>query len=205
MRMLSAISPLGAFGLSNAGHKEDKVKNLCVTTATRISDRAKILLEVSHDLNYGLNSIQEILDRIKELAVDEIGDLPRMDVLSELWTRLARKDDHEQLKSHTALLKDMTDFYQRSSYVMRETTGALLRVEAELNEFRDDFATPVLILKDHPLEVIISLLRNSGQRLEAGRKRLESIAEGGRPQTGGDAAGARASTITVTASARKTS
>ena len=79
----------------------------------------------------------------------------------------------------------MTAFYENSANVMKETTAALNHVEAELSEFRDDFATPGLILKDHPLEVIIAMLRNSGQRLEAGKLRLELIEEGDRPQKTG--------------------
>ena len=103
-----------------------------------------------------------------------------MAVLGALWTRLARPDDYEEHKSHTSLLTDMTEFYEKSSYVMQETIAALNHVEAELSEFRDDFATPGLILKDNPLEVIIALLRKSGQRLEAGKTKLERIEEGER-------------------------
>lgn len=105
-----------------------------------------------------------------------------MDILGALWTRLARPNDYKEHKSHTSLLTDMTAFYKKSAHVMQETTAALNHVEAELSEFRDDFATPGLILKDHPLEVIIALLRNSGQRLESGKMKLEQIEEGQRPQ-----------------------
>lgn len=67
---------------------------------------------------------------------------------------------------------------------MEETVAALNRIEAELGEFRDDYATPGLILKDHPLEVIVELLRKSGQRLETGKQKLEFIEEGARPRKG---------------------
>ena len=47
----------------------------------------------------------------------------------------------------------------------------------------DDYEpTPGLILKDEPLEVVLALLRNSGQRLEAGKTKLEYIEGEGRPQ-----------------------
>lgn len=49
---------------------------------------------------------------------------------------------------------------------MQETTAALNNVEAELTKFRDEFATPGLILSDTP-EIIVALLRRSGRRLEA--------------------------------------
>lgn len=76
----------------------------------------------------------------------------------------------------------MTEYYRSSSSVMKETTAALNRVEAELNEFRDDYATPGLIFQEEPLEVTIAMLRKSGQRLEAGKMRLESIEQGGPSQ-----------------------
>ena len=62
---------------------------------------------------------------------------------------------------------------------MKGTTAALNRVEAGLGKFRDDFATPGLSLKDGALEVVVALLRNSGQRLEAGKTKLKYIEEGG--------------------------
>lgn len=175
------LNPLAAFNPSVADQSEGRVKHLFIDTANRISDKVKVLIDDSFDLGHGLDVIQETLDRIKELALDEIGDLPRADILRELWDRLARPDDYEEEKSHTTLLTDMTDFYSRSSFVMKETVAALNRIEAELSEFRDDYATPGLILKDYPLEVIIELLRKSGQRLEVGKQKLEFIEEGSRP------------------------
>lgn len=177
------MSPFAAFGAPDSAHSEEQVKHLFISTADRISNKVKLLIDDSFDLGHSLDAIQETLDRIKELALDEVGDLPRLDVLGALWTRLARADDYNQHQSHTTFLTDMTDFYESSSYIMEETVAALNRVEAELSEFRDDFATPGLVLKDHPLEVIVALLRKSGQRLEAGKKKLESIKEGAvRPQ-----------------------
>ena len=181
-QIISAISPFAAFSLATAADTEKQVKDLFLFNAIKIRDKVKLLLDDSFDLGHNLDIIQETLDRIKELAIDEVGDLPPMDVLKALWTRLARADDYEDYKLHTLLLTDMTQFYESASNVMKETTSALNRVEAELEELRDDFATPGLTLKDHPLEVIIALLRNSGQRLEAGKKKLEHIEEGDQPQ-----------------------
>ena len=181
-KILSAISPFSAFSLGKADDTEEQVKYLFLVNAVKISDRVKLLLDDSFELGHSLDNIQETLDRLKELAIDEVGDLPSMDVLTALWTRLAHADDYEEYESHTSLLTDMTQFYESASSVMKETTSGLNRVEAELEEFRDDFATPGLTLKNHPLEVIIALLRNSGERLEAGKRKLEHIEEGDRPQ-----------------------
>jgi hypothetical protein len=196
-QIMLALSPFAAFDLAkNSDYTDEQVKHLFITTAARISDKVKLLIDDSFNLAHHLDIIQETLDRIKELAVDEIGDIPQMDVLAALWTRLARADDYEQHKSHTSLLTDMTEFYESCSNVVKETIAALNRVEAELSEFRDDFATPGLIMKDYPLEVIIALLRSSGQRLEAGKRKLENIEEGARPQRNDIR---KASTKTVTA------
>jgi hypothetical protein len=63
---------------------------------------------------------------------------------------------------------------------VKETIAALSHVEAELSEFRDEFATSGLILKDYSLEVIIALLKDSGERLEGRKRELEHF-EGKRP------------------------
>ena len=180
-RLTWALSPFAAFSLTDAD-TEEQVKQVFINMATRISGRVKLLLDDSFDLDHSLDRIQESLDRIQELSVDEVGDLPQMDVLGALWSQLTRPDDHAQYLSHTSLLQDLSGFYKSSSNVMKETTAALNHIEAELGEFRDDFATPGLTLKDEPLEVVLALLRTAGQRLEAGKTKLERIEEGGRPQ-----------------------
>ena len=183
-RALSAIRPLAALDLARQTPTEGELKHLFITTATRISGKVKILIDNSFELGHDIDKIQEVLDRIKELAVDEIGDLPREDVLGALWAQLTRPDDHELLRSHKRLLTDISDFYQSSSSVMRETTGALNRVEAELEEFREDFATAGLLPNEYPLEVIMALFKKSAERLEAGRKGLEFVEARDRPQVG---------------------
>lgn len=179
-RLKSALSPVSAFSV--AVTDEEQVKKVFIDTATRISGKVKLLLDEAFYLGHNLDSIQETLERIGELSIDEVGDLPQMHVLGALWSRLARPDDHAQHQSHTSLLTDLSEFYTKSSNVMKETIGALNHIEAELGEFRDDYATPGLILKDEPLEIVLALLRQSGQRLETGRNRLQYIEDGGRPQ-----------------------
>ena len=151
------------------------MKHLLIYTADKISNKVRVLIEDSYQLDHSLEKIQSTLDGMKELVAAELGDLPRTHILKALWNHLARSDDYEQLKSHTTLLEDMTEFYKRSSSVMKETVAALNHIEAELSEFRDDYTTPVLILINDPLEVIIELLKKSGQRLETGWQKLESI------------------------------
>ena len=179
-RALSALNPIAAF--TNTKHSEAEVKDVFVRTAAKISGGVKLLIDDSFNLAHDLDLIQETLDLLKELTIDEGEDLPRKDVLGALWERLARPDDYEEYRSHSALLTEMTEFYKSSSFVMEETTAALNHIEAELEEFRDDYASPGLILKDDPLEVIIALLRNSGQRLEAGKMKLEQVEQGERPR-----------------------
>ena len=174
------MNPLAAF--ADTKHSEAEVKDVFVRTATKIGGGVKLLLDDSFTLAHDLDLIQETLDQLQELTIDEGDDLPRKDVLGALWERLARPDDYEQYRSHSDLLAEMTDFYKSSSYVMKETTTALNRIEAELGEFRDDFAASGLVLRDDPLEVVIALLRKSGQRLEAGKMKLEHVEQGERPR-----------------------
>jgi len=177
-----AIRPFAALDLVRAGETEAQVKQVFITTTIRISAKVKLLIDEAFELSHGLDTIQETLDSIKEITAEELGDLPGMDVLGAIWLQLTQPNEHAEYQSHTTLLKDMTSFYDECTEVMKVTTGALNRVEAELGELRDDFAAPGLILKDYPIEVIISLLRRSIDRLEIGRLNLEQVEQGGRPQ-----------------------
>ena len=176
-RIFSAIQPFGAWDLVAGGRTEEEVKILFMTTATRMSEKVGSLLQDSFEQFHNLENINAALDRIKELCQEEFGDIPAMNVLSTLWKSLARPNDYEEYKSHLTLLQDMTQLYDNARHVVIHTTAALNRMEAEINEFRDDFATPGLILRDYPLEVIIVMLRKAAQRLEAGSNNVEYIAE----------------------------
>lgn len=178
-RIISAISPFAAFGPTN----EEQLKQLFMTTATRISNVINLLLEDSFQLDYNLNVIHETLKRIAQLAkVDDSGNISTLDGLSYLWARLARPDDYEKYKSHSSLLKDMTRFYESSSHVVHESIAELQNIDAQLMLSRKDYDDPALLLSDEPLEVIIAKVRKSAKKLEAGKKRLERVAGGERPQ-----------------------
>ena len=180
-RVFSAISPFAAWHLLSPTETEERVKEVFITTATRISTKVNVLIGDSFELAHDLDSVEETLDHIKEITTDELGDLPRHFVLGALWLSLVRPDDHHEYQSHKTLLEDMCRFYDSSSRVVQETVAALNHVEAELGEFRDDFATPGLTLNEYPLEVIVKLLRMSAERLERGKKDLDRIEGGGKP------------------------
>lgn len=174
--------PFAAFHPSFAGATEQQLKDIFISTATRTSQKVQLLLSESFNINHGLDQIQETLDRIKELTLEELGDLPPMQMLAAIWGYCQDTNDYKAHHSHSKLLTDMARFYQMSATVMKETYDGLNRVDAELEEFRDDFATPGLVLKDEPLEITIALLRKSAERLEAGRKKLERVEDGERPR-----------------------
>lgn len=183
-QILLAISPFAAFGPANAGYTEAQVKKIFITTLSQIIDEVRSLIKSSVDLDHQFDEIQSNLDQINKLAVNEIGNLPRWDVLSELWARLAYANEYEEYKSHQSLLSDLAWFYENSSRMIKETMIALNRIEAELNESgREYFGKPRLILSDHPLESIIALFRKAGQRLEAKHREFRRTKDRGRPQT----------------------
>ncbi len=196
-RMLLAISPFAAFRPPNADDSEEQVKKIVIDTANGIADKVKVLQSASFDITHSLDTIQSTLDRIQELAVDEIGTQPRMDVLGALWARLAHPDDYKEHKSHSSLLTDMTSFYESASYVMQETTASLNGVEANLDEFYDDLSTPGLTLRDQPLEIIVAQFKGSSRRLEASKEKLELIEGGERPR-GDDVKKVVTKTVAVT-------
>lgn len=143
-----------------------------------MKDTASLLIHDSFNIDRNISIALKTLDRINALAVDEVGQVSRTDVLGALWARMARPDDWEMFQSHTAHLKYLAELFTRSSYVIKQTTAALIHLEPELKEFRDDFASPGLILKDIPFETIIPVLKKYGRRLEeAERSRLRDAEE----------------------------
>lgn len=180
--LISAILSFAGFGHANAVPTKEQITRLFLTTAIKISSEVKSLIDASLDLEQKLAVIQGNLDRINELVIDEIGDLPRMNILGALWSRLAHANDYEGLKSHSSLLTNVIRLYTSSSLLLKATTAALNCVEAEPKEIRDDFTAPGWILLDQPLEVITTLLRNSGQRLEPGKRKLLPFEDGEGPQ-----------------------
>ena len=194
-RVISLINPLAVLRLTDPNDSEELVKRVFTSTATQISGKVKSLTKDSIELIRSFDSIQGTLDRIKELVVEHIGDLPRNNVLSALWIRLARSDDHEAHKSHGILLTDMISFYKDSAEVMREITAALLRVETEMTGFRDEYATPTLI-QDRPLEVMVDLFKRAGQGLDVKSMQLESV-EAGERRLGVNTQKAETRTITT--------
>ena len=179
-RAVTAISPLAAF--EKPKRTEAEVKDILLRTAAKISTRVTSLIDESFTIIQNLMHIEKTLILIQQLTTEETKGFPRLNALADLWERLAHPDDYEQYQSHATLLTEMTDFYGNSSLVVEKTRAALNHVQAELKTFRKTYATAGLNFKDEPLDMIVSLLRESGRRLEPGNVRLQHFEQGGRPQ-----------------------
>ena len=171
-RILTAISPREALNIMSTGHTEEQVKKVILSTSTRIADKVRVLSMEAFEQDRNLILIVETLDRIKELCQDELGDLPSWNILSMLWDLLTGSGEYNEYKSHKALLQDLERFFYDATNVVKQTTVALNRMNAELEEFREEFATPGLTLGEDPLEVIVASLRKAAERLEHGGKNL---------------------------------
>ena len=119
--------------------------------------------------------IQATLERIRELTIHEMDDLPHMDILSALWIQLAQADKHAETKTHKELLENLTGFYKSFGERTMDTIDALKRISTELKSFRDEYANARLLLGDLSLKVIASTLRKSMDRLTMGQGALEEI------------------------------
>jgi hypothetical protein len=159
-----------------ADRSQREVTEAVVRTASAIGAQTAKLLADSFEQSHGLDRIQATLDRIKEVALDELGDLPRYSVLGALWLRLVRPDDHASLKAHQQLLTDMGGFYDGAAHVMGDAAMALNRIEAELEGFRDDYA--VISIEQYPLEAMIPQFRMARERIESAQRRFDVIEDG---------------------------
>ncbi len=182
-RVLLAISPYAAFDPANAGYTEEEIKQIFITTADQIIDDVNSLIKSSSKLDKLFDDIRYTLEEISRNAVAEIGHLPRVNVLSELWARVVHPKEYRDLKSHQSLLTTMAQYYEISSHVVKETKAALIHVGTELSELRKGFGQSRLKLKDQPLESIIPLFWQVGERLEAEHKDFERIKKGGLSRT----------------------
>ncbi|KAK0652638.1 hypothetical protein B0T16DRAFT_454987 [Cercophora newfieldiana] len=158
---------------------EEQVKQVLLYTTTKVSDTVKVLIKDSSDLAHKLNTIQDTLGHLREVATDEFGKLGRLGVLAELWVRVADPGDAEQFKAHGERLNDMVALYSAALTVMEETGKVLNDIEGQLNEVRDDMVTPGLVMKEYSLESVIQLLRRCAERLDDGKTRLMKAEENG--------------------------
>ena len=178
------IDPFAALGPKDtelSGKDEKTLRDVFITTANGISGKLHSLASDCFQLGHRGENIQQTLDRIKELALNDLDDLPQMKTLGALWEKLRNSDDHQQYQSHIELLNSLNVMYKNASYVMEQTGSALNTVEAEMKEFRDDFATPGLIMQDFPIKLIVEQFQKASQRLEAGLAMFRRI-EAGEPK-----------------------
>ncbi len=154
---------------------ETKVKEVYLRSTSQIAGRLPPCLQDALELYDLFKNIQSTLNRIQELAVDEIGDLPQMVILASLWNQLARPNEHAEYRSHKELLEDLTGFYTDMSKRIVETVVGLMRMNSEMKEFRDELASTKLTLRDFSLNVIMNTMRESTKRLESGREALRRI------------------------------
>ena len=180
-RAIAALSPFAAFSLANKVYTEEQVTHLFIKIALNISKKAKLLLDEAFDLGHNLDIIQETLDLISELAHEELGEVPQINILGVLWAHLKSDKDYKQYQSQLQLLTDMTTSYKHAPEVMKETIGALNRVEADLGDFSEEYAKPALLLTNDSLSLTIALLRKAGERLEKGEANFRQIEAGDRP------------------------
>lgn len=173
--IVKMLNPVSAFRVSTNGFSDEELKEIFLKSTSRIATEIHPLIAEAFELRELLDVIQTNLDRIQELTHDELGDLPRKEVLALLWSQLARADEYAQYKNHKQLLGDLTKFYQDAGEVMKVTGYALDRSEVELETFRDEFSAPSLVMREDPLEVIIARLRSSTKRLEAGRRVMDGV------------------------------
>ncbi|KFA53722.1 hypothetical protein S40293_11430 [Stachybotrys chartarum IBT 40293] len=87
----------------STGDPDDNIKDLFITTATRISDKVKSLLEEPFDQSHNLQIIQETLDHIKEIATDDLGDIPRMAATGHL--QKGRREQGAMMANERSLLR----------------------------------------------------------------------------------------------------
>ena len=159
---------------------EEQLKEVFLVATSQIAGRLPPCITDAWELHGLFQKIQMSLERIQELAIDEMGDLPQMAVLSSLWNQVARADEYAEHKSHKQLLQDLTGFYRSLGQRTVDTISTLKRITAELKELRDEYASARLVLRDFSLKVIMSTLRKATERLEAGRRALDRIEDGGR-------------------------
>ena len=169
--VLHALNPLSAF--SSPVPSEEKAKKDLLWTATQIAEQLEPVTVDAFQLYDLFQKIDANLDRIQELSFGELGDLPRMDILASLWAQLARADDYEQHKSKAKLLGDLMMFYKSAREGIEKAIVGLNIVDAEVKEFRDDYARPGLVFKEYSLELLVSMLSNSAKRLDVGRRRMD--------------------------------
>ena len=176
--LVDPFAVLGPLDTELSEKDDQKLRDVFITTANGISGKLQSLANDCFNLGHRGENIQQALDRIQELAINDLDDLPQMAPLGALWKIVANPDGYQQYQSHSALLNSLNAMYKNASYVMEQTGSALNTVEAEMKEFRDDFATPGLIMQNFPIRLIVEQFQKASQRLGAGLAMFRRIEAG---------------------------
>lgn len=156
------------------------MKEIFLTATSQVANRLPPCIADAWDLHGLFENIQSTLDRIQELALDEMGDLPQMAILAAWWNQLARADEHSENRSHKELLEGLTRIYKSLGERTVDTISALRKISSGLKEFRDEYASAKSVWREFSFKIIISAIRTSTERLESGRRTLERIEDGER-------------------------
>ena len=169
------FNPISAFMSTENALKEQDLREVLLAAASRIAVGLEPRITEAHNLYDLFKMIQAKLDRISALTHSEKNDRPNMGTLASLWSQLARANEYAEYKSHAELLENLDVFYKSMGQEIGDVLSALKRISSELKQFREGFASAPLALRDDSLKVIMRTLRQAGQRLEAGKRKLEGI------------------------------
>ncbi|MCJ1392089.1 hypothetical protein MMC18_004956 [Xylographa bjoerkii] len=122
---------------------------------------------------------------IRELTIEELGVLPQYQRLRAIWDQIAPNEDYALFKSHAQLLEELVSSHETISAVIKYIITALLRVEAELERIRNNYATLALIMQDDPIDDVLETFETAAMRLTAAKTGLDQ--GGGRLELGGRA------------------
>ena len=169
------FNPLSAFIPTQNALTERQFRSVLLAAAYQIAGSLEPCIKQLREIQSLLENIQANLDSIEQTTYSEKLDHHELKPLAAWWKQLARADEYAKHKFHDVLLEDLGGFYETMGGRTTDMISALTRIRSELKEFRDEYSSVPLVVRDKSLKFVMSTLRQAGNRLVAARINLEQI------------------------------
>jgi hypothetical protein len=173
-RVLARIHPLAGLKPANETPLRE-LKRSIKSTEKFCTERINELLGDADVLLTLLHNIRADFDRVKDIALKELGDTPAPTrVLQDLWVHAGwMKKMRGEAQGYEKLLGEIPSCYDVTSAMVRDIQSTLLQAKAGMELVNSPRIADAL-LETYPPHRIVTTLRKSAGMLEASKESIET-------------------------------
>lgn len=157
-------------------HETDiELMKVSLQRTEQVFSRLPALIEQASGLTCLLKDICNALNETKREALEELQDIPDMDVLAELWQKFASPAEYTKYKFDRALLNDITTYYTTASGFMLKSLEVLKNTESDLRQLQKLDTVPFSKIHDLPLETLLDMMSEAKKTMEVAQGRMQEL------------------------------